>query len=242
MTTPKKKPSHDVVAALIVEHRHMARLLDALDQQLSVASHGGRIDREAVRSVMHYMTEHPDAYHHPREDAMFARLERRDPGLRKRIAAIERAHRTLGAAGKKLLAAAEREPGRADNDSELAARIGAYVSAQREHMTIEERDLFPRARQLLDGDDLAAIDRDFRRVTDPIFEASVRDAYAAYPAVVRMLVEQPAVRQVFDLVDSVYESAAAFGELLLGAPATPTPAPSKPARKRGVSESSPTHS
>jgi hypothetical protein len=127
---------------------------------------------------------------------MFARLERRDPGLRKRIVAIERAHRTLGAAGKELLAAAERKPGRAGNESELAARIGAYVHAQREHMTIEERDLFPRARQLLDEDDLAAIDRDFRRVTDPIFEASVRDAYAAYPAVVRMLVEQPAVRQV----------------------------------------------
>ena len=238
MTTPKKKPSHDVVAALIVEHRHMARLLDALDQQLSVASRGGRIDREAVRSVMHYMTEHPDAYHHPREDAMFARLERRDPGLRKRIVAIERAHRTLGAAGKELLAAAERKPGRVGNESELAARIGAYVHAQREHMTIEERDLFPRARQLLDEDDLAAIDRDFRRVTDPIFEASVRDAYAAYPAVVRMLVEQPAVRQVLALVDNVYESAAALGELLLGAPA----APRAPTRKRRVSESSPTHS
>ena len=238
MTTPKKKPSHDVVAALIVEHRHVARLLDALDQQLSVASRGGRIDREAVRSVMHYMTEHPDAYHHPREDAMFARLERRDPGLRKRIVAIERAHLTLGAAGKELLAAAERKPGRAGNESELAARIGAYVHAQREHMTIEERDLFPRARQLLDEDDLAAIDRDFRRVTDPIFEASVRDAYAAYPAVVRMLAEQPAVRQVLALVDNVYESAAALGELLLGAPA----APRAPTRKRRVSESSPTHS
>jgi hemerythrin-like domain-containing protein len=242
MTTPKKKPSHDVVAALIVEHRHTARLLDALDHQLSVASRGGRIDREAVRSLMHYLTEHPDAYHHPREDAMFARLERRDPGLSKRIAAIERAHRTLAAAGKGLLAAAEREPGPAGNEPELAARIGAYVRAQREHMTIEERDLFPRAQQLLDGDDLAAIDRDFRRVTDPIFEASVRDAYAAYPAVVRMLVEQPAFRQALDLVDSVYESAAAFGELLLGAPAAPTPARREPARKRGASESSPTHS
>jgi hemerythrin-like domain-containing protein len=241
MTTPKKKPSHDVVAALIVEHRHMARLLDALDQQLSAASRGGRIDREAVRSVMHYLTEHPDAYHHPREDAMFARLERRDPGLRKRIVAIQRAHRTLAAAGKKLLAAAEREPGHAGNESDLAARIGAYASAQREHMAIEERDLFPRARQLLDGDDLAAIDRDFRRVTDPIFEASVRDAYAAYPAVVRMLVEQPAFRQALDLVESGYEAAAAFGELLLSAPAAPTPAPRGPARKRGASESSPTH-
>ena len=134
MTTPKKKPSHDVVAALIVEHRHMARLLDALDQQLSVASRGGRIDREAVRSVMHYMTEHPDAYHHPREDAMFARLERRDPGLRKRIVAIERAHRTLGAAGKELLAAAERKPGRADQRSVRPRAVADAYRYLRRHL------------------------------------------------------------------------------------------------------------
>jgi len=189
---------------------------------------------------MHYMTEYPDAYHHPREDAMFARLEKRDPRLRKRIAAIERAHRALGAAGQEVLAAAQREPGRGGGESELAARIRAYVSAQREHMAIEERDLFPRARQLLDDRDLAEIERDFRRVTDPIFEASVRDAYAAYPAVVRMLVEQPAVTQVLGLVDAFYESAATFGDLLFGAAAEKTPPPRKPERKRGA-EPSPTH-
>ena len=244
MTTPTRSPAHDVVAALLVEHRYAARLLDALDHELSVASRDRPIDREAVRSVMHYMTEYPDAYHHPREDALFARLEKRDPRLRRQIAAIERAHRGLGAAGQELLAAAERKRGGRCNDSQLAARIGAYVSAQREHMTIEERDLFPRARQLLDDGDFAEVERDFRRVTDPIFEASVGDAYAAYPAAVRMLVEQPAVTQVLDLVDSFYESAAKFGELLFGGAAAKTrpPPPPKPARKRSALEPSPAHS
>jgi hemerythrin-like domain-containing protein len=233
MTTPKNSPARDVVAALLVEHRHAARLLDVLEHQVSAASRRRPIDRETVRSVMHYMTEHPDAYHHPREDAMFVRLEQRDPRLRKRIAAIERAHRTLGAAGRELLAAAEREPARGGDDAELAERIGAYVSAQREHMTIEERDLFPRARQLLDDRDLAGIERDFRRVTDPIFEASVRDAYAAYPAIVRMLVEQPALRQALDVVDAFYESAATFGDLLFSAPPAKT-APAKGGRRPGA--------
>jgi hemerythrin-like domain-containing protein len=235
MTTPKRNPSHDVVAALLVEHRHMARLLAVLEEQLGAASRGVAIDREAVRSVMHYMTEFPDAYHHPREDAMFVRLAKRDPALRKGIAAIERAHRTLGTAGKELLAAAQRAPGRRADESGLAARLRDYVGAQREHMVIEERDLFPRARQVLDDDDLVAIEKDFRRVTDPIFEASVRDAYAAYPALVRMLVEQPAVRQALDLVDSFYESAATFGELLFGGaaaqwPPVPQPEPTSGGR------------
>jgi hypothetical protein len=109
-------------------------------------------------------------------------------------------------------------------------------------MAIEERDLFPRARQLLDGNDLAEIERDFRRVTDPIFEASVRDAYAAYPALVRMLVEQPALRQALDLVDAFYASAATFGDVLFGAAPAPTPPARAPARKRAVAAASSTHS
>lgn len=151
---------------------------------------------------------------------MFVRLAKRDLRLKKQIAAVERAHRTIGADGQALLAALQRQP-RGDADaSVLAPRIGAYVGALREHMAIEERELFPRARQLLDEADLAAIERDFRRVTDPLFEASVRDAYAAYPAVVRMLVEQPAVRQLLDVLDSVYESASTLGEVLFGGAAS----------------------
>src|SRR5215212_12158027 len=133
------------------------------------------------------MPQHPDAYHHPREDAMFVRLAKRDPHLVKRIAELQRAHRTIGSAGRQLLAALERLPQDSRANDSVTARIRDYVSAMREHMAIEERDLFPRAREVLDADDLAEVDRAFTRVVDPIFEASVRDAYAAYNPVVRYL-------------------------------------------------------
>ena len=59
---------------------------------------------------------------------------------------------------------------------------------------------------MLDDDDLAKIDRAFRRVTDPIFEArSVREAYAAYNPVVRYFAEQPALRQVLGVLDAFYD-------------------------------------
>jgi hemerythrin-like domain-containing protein len=223
-STKKKSPSHDVVAALLVEHRHAARLLDVLEQQLDLAGRDRAIDRDAVRSVMHYMTEYPDAYHHPREDALFVRLARREPRLRKRIAAIEREHRTIGRAGKELLEAAGRRPGAGADESRLAVRLRDYLNAQRAHMTIEERDLFPRVAESLDDEDLAAIERDFRRVTDPIFEASVRDAYSEYPTLVRMLVEAPAARQLLDAFDSFFDSASTLGELLFGRTTKPAAA------------------
>ena len=233
----KHPPPPDVVSALYAEHRYAARLLDLLAAQTAAISHGRPFDRDASRAAMTYMTQHLDGYHHPREDAMFVRLEKRDPHLAKRIAEIERAHRTIGSAGKQLLAALEAlGPDSRAEGAGVASRIGEYVDAMREHMTIEERDLFPRARQLLDERDLAEVDRAYRRVVDPIFEASVADAYAAYPPVVRYLAEQPALQQAVGAIDRFYESALTLGEALFGAtpgerPGTDKPAPPEAARK-----------
>ena len=213
----KRRPTHDVVGALYAEHQYAARLLEVLEDQIGAASRGKPLDRQASLAVMSYMTQYPDAYHHPREDAMFARLAKRDPSLVKRIAEVERAHRTIGSAGKRLLAALQRlEDGARVDEASVASRMNDYVSALREHMAIEERDLFPRAREVFDDRDLEEIDRAYERVTDPIFEAAIQDAYAAYPPLVRYLVEQPAVEQVLDVLDTFYESAATLGEILFG--------------------------
>ena len=224
----KRLPAHDVVGALYVEHRYVARLLDVLEAQVAAVSRGQSLDREASLGVMSYMTQHPDAYHHPREDAMFARLAKRDPRLAKRIAEIQRAHATIGTAGRQLLTGLEQLSRDSRADDGVASGIGDYVSAMREHMAIEERDLFPRAREVLDDHDLAEVDQAFRRVIDPIFEASVRDAYAAYSPVVRYLAEQPAVRQAVGVLDKFLESALTLEESLFGAAPGGAPSARKP--------------
>jgi hemerythrin-like domain-containing protein len=230
---------HHVIDALYVEHRYAARLLDLLEEQRAALLRGQPIDREASLGAMTYLTHHSDAYHHPREDALFARLAKRDPGLVTRIGEIERAHRTIGSSGKRLLAALQdlKENSRAD-EAGVASRMGDYVGALREHMAIEERDLFPRARQVLEDDDLAEIDRAFRRVTDPIFEASVRDAYAAYHPVVRYLAEQPALRQALGVLDAFYESALTLGDILFGGVTDGAPSASKQPRGEGARKAS----
>jgi len=164
---------------------------------------------------------------------MFARLAKRDPRLATRIAEIERAHRTIGSAGRRLLAAlqAVQQDGHAD-EAGVSSRIGDYVGKLREHMAIEERELFPRARQVLDDDDLAAIDRTFGRVTDPIFEATVSDAYAAYHPVVRYLAEQPALTRTLGVLDAFLESDLTLGDLLFGCTTAVAPSAGKQPRAR----------
>jgi hemerythrin-like domain-containing protein len=225
----KLRPAHDVVGALYVEHQYVARLLEILEHQISAAARAEPLDRQASIAVMSYMTEYPDAYHHPREDAMFARLAERDSGLVAQIAEIKRAHRTIGSAGKKLLAALLRlEANSRVDEGRVISRMNDYVKALREHMSIEERDLFQRAREVLDERDLEEIDRAFVRVIDPIFEAAVQDAYAAYSPLIRYLVEQPIIRRALGALDTFYQSAETLGETLFGR------APEKAARKEGA--------
>lgn len=235
----KDRRSPDVVNALYVEHRYAARLLDLLEEQRARLSRGEPIDREASIGAMTYLTQHSDAYHHPREDAMFARLARRDPRLVTRIAEIERAHRSIGSAGKRLLAALQSlEKDSGVDEAGVGSRIGDYVGVLREHMAIEERDLFPRASDVLEDVDLAEIDRAFGRVTDPIFEASVRDAYAAYHPVVRYLAEQPTLRQALGALDAFVESALTLGDILFGGAKGGAPEAGKQPRRQGAREAS----
>jgi branched-chain amino acid transport system ATP-binding protein len=227
---PTKPPAHDIVSALLVEHRHAGRLLDVLEDRLAAVARGEPVDREAFHAGMTYMTQHLDGYHHLREDAMFARLVERDPHLAKVIEKVKGEHRSIGATGKRLLGALERlsRDGHRDEGG-VVSGVRDYVGAMRRHMAVEEDRIFARARQVLDQHDLAEIDRAFMHVIDPIFEASVRDAYAAYSPLVRLLAEQPAVRQALGALESLFESAVTLGEALFGETSR-APGVQKPAR------------
>jgi hemerythrin-like domain-containing protein len=216
-TTTRRLVEHDVVSALQAEHRYASLLLDLLEERLAATAADQPLDREAFVAGMGYMTQHLDGYHHLREDAMFARLVKRAPDLATCIARVKSEHRSIGSAGKRLLAALERAPrgGRSAEDG-LISGIAEYVTAMRAHMAVEERELFPRARQLLDEEDRAEIDHAFVRVIDPIFEASIREAYGAYSPIVRHLAEQPAVRQVVGALNGLFDSALTLGETIFG--------------------------
>jgi branched-chain amino acid transport system ATP-binding protein len=230
---PKHRPAHDVVGALQAEHQYASRLLDVLAERLAASSRGEALDREALRAGMSYMTEHVDGYHHLREDALFALLVKRAPDLARSIAKVKREHRSIGAAGKRLIAALERPARTARGDeAELISGVAGYVGAMRTHMDLEEGELFPRAREVLDEDDLAEIDRTFMRVIDPLFEASLQSAYAAYSPLVRYLAEQPVLQQVVGALDSALGSALTLGETLFGQAGRAAPEPARAERSR----------
>ena len=53
------------------EHANYRRLLDLLRSETERFTAGGQPDYELMSDVVHYMTQYPDRFHHPREDVAF---------------------------------------------------------------------------------------------------------------------------------------------------------------------------
>jgi hypothetical protein len=59
-----------IVDDLRAEHAAMARLLDALERQVTVFRDGGAPDYDIVQGVTEYFCDFPELHHHPKEDLL----------------------------------------------------------------------------------------------------------------------------------------------------------------------------
>ena len=57
-----------VIEVLRQEHRNIEKLLQVLEQELSVFDRGDRPEYEVIVRVFDYFREYPDSCHHPKED------------------------------------------------------------------------------------------------------------------------------------------------------------------------------
>src|SRR5215510_2669318 len=81
------------------EHVNFARLLDLLERQVAAFQRGERPNYELTGNIVYYLRTFADRFHHPREDAAFARLVERDPNTQLMINRVLQEHRVIAAAG-----------------------------------------------------------------------------------------------------------------------------------------------
>jgi hemerythrin-like domain-containing protein/rubrerythrin len=140
------------------DHLHFRRLLDLLEKQVDVFHVGGQPDYAQMLDIIYYLRRFSDAIHHPREDAAFARLAARNPGMALPVARLAQEHRVIAHAGERLeraleLATAGSYIERADIES-LAA---TYLVYYRSHIAREEMDILPLAARSLAAEDWTAV-------------------------------------------------------------------------------------
>ena len=158
------------IALWHAEHRHFSRLLDLLERQVVAFHADNQPNFELMLDIVSYLRYFPDRYHHAREDVAFGRLAQRDPQLRPMVDQLLQEHRVIAAAGSELLTYLQQvvddvvvERGRVE------AAAATYLVYYRRHLALEDRDLVPRAAQLLTPEDWEAVMATAPGGADPLF-------------------------------------------------------------------------
>ena len=163
---------------LQTDHANFAQLLAILEQELARIEALEPENAEVMRDVMTYISRYSDRIHHPTEDLIYARLADKSPSARARLADVPRDHTALAEESQSL---AQMLAGLIDGEmierDRVVERGRHFIGHLREHMALEERHLFPAAREVLDHDDLNEVERILDDTRDPIFGPVVDDDF-----------------------------------------------------------------
>jgi len=168
----------DSIALWQAEHKHFARLLDLLERQVVAFHADDGPNYELMLDVVSYLRYFPDRYHHPREDVAFARLAKRDPGLKPLIDQLLQEHRVIAASGSELLKYLEQVVDDVVIErAKVEAAAATYLVYYRRHLALEDRDIVPRAEQLLTLQDWEAVLAAIPTSADPLFGEDCEPRY-----------------------------------------------------------------
>lgn len=152
------------------EHRKLWRIAITVDQVLDDMQAEGKVDGAFLGSVFDYFEQFVDDCHHPKEDDyLFRLLRQRSPEAAALLDRLEAEHRDApanlkGLRNKLALAESRRLP-----VSDLAEALRGYLAGLKEHVRIEEKEIFPLAAAALTAADWQEIDTAFLNNADPAF-------------------------------------------------------------------------
>ena len=166
------------IAAWHTEHVYFNQLLRLLHRQVDVFHTGERPNYELMLEIISYLREYSDQFHHPREDAAFARLAKRCPDMELVLARLGQEHRVIAHAGEALRRQLEAILGGAIvRRAELEVAAATYLVYYGNHIAKEEEDVLTRAATELTAEDWQAVRTAVPAVRDPLFDGDPAERY-----------------------------------------------------------------
>ena len=89
----------DPINAWHAEHGYFNRLLGLLQKEIDFFHGAKQPNYELMLDIISYLRDYTDKFHHPREDAAFARLAKRCPDMELELARLGQEHRVIAHAG-----------------------------------------------------------------------------------------------------------------------------------------------
>ena len=168
----------DTIDLWHAEHRHFSRLLDLLERQVAAFHADNEPNFELMLDLVSYLRYFPDRYHHAREDVAFTRLAQRDPQLKPVVDQLMQEHRVIAAAGSDQLQYLQQVVDDVVVErAKVEAAAATYLVYYRRHLALEDRDIVPRAEQLLQAQDWEAVIAAIPPGADPLFGEEFDERY-----------------------------------------------------------------
>lgn len=168
----------NALAAWHAEHVYFSRLLDLLEREIALFSTAERPNYELMLRIIEYLRDYCDRFHHPREDAVFALLAKRLPGMELEFGRLSREHRVIARAGEMLLSYLDAiVEGVVAPRAEVEAAAATYVLYYRNHIATEESEVLARAAKTLTPQDWAEVAAAVPEVPDPLFGAHPEERF-----------------------------------------------------------------
>ncbi len=160
----------DLIGTLREDHDNARRLLDLLEHEADAFAAGEDADFDVIEGVIDYFRGYLDAYHHPLEDRIVARLKGAAPDRMQAVDDLLRQHQTLRRALHDVADDLDKMHIEVEMPrSRIVDGLKGFAQAYRSHMAGEEADFFPLAEAVLGAADWQAIQTEMTGQHDPLF-------------------------------------------------------------------------
>lgn len=161
---------HPLLQRLHLDHRNLSTLLAVLEKQLDDFHVGEEHDIDLMCELMDYVESYEDQVHHPTEDRIFEKLKAATDDKRVAVETLQEQHQILADMSKAFgasLNAILHEGVVLRHEVEAQGR--GMVKMLKQHMTLEDSEVFPLAERTLSDEDWAAISEQAPSINDPVF-------------------------------------------------------------------------
>lgn len=166
------------IAAWHTEHAYFNRLLHLLQKEVDAFHTGARPNYELMLDIISYLRDYTDQFHHPREDAAFARLAKRCPDMELVLGRLQQEHRVIAHAGEALRKMLEAVlGGTIIRRAEIEVAAATYLVYYGNHIAKEEEDVLARAAKMLTLEDWAAVGEAADAGREPVFDGGPVQRY-----------------------------------------------------------------
>lgn len=167
-----------VIDELQRDHVNLGRLLEILDRKIIKLKSGHHPNFNLMADVVDYIANYAEAYHHPREDKIYAHFKGRDAQLDQALSDCETQHVELRGNAENLLGVVDDILHDAVIPmDEFITQLERFVENEKSHIRMEEISVFPLIRDVATDPDWERASALAPAVNDPLFGERLVEEY-----------------------------------------------------------------